>query len=120
MKKISFRWSLLMGLLTVAVQAITFYVRFDRMNVDATFGDYILFFIAGTAGGLILIFFLNRGASTGKRWMVLIAFLLATPLSLLLMLAGGMLGPLGVILFPQIPWALLAWLGSLVGKWTVK
>jgi len=48
---------------------------------------------------------------------VLIAFLLATPLSLLLMLAGGMLGPLGVILFPQIPWALLAWLGSLLGRW---
>jgi len=120
MKKISLYLSPLMGMLTVAVQIATFYVRFGRMNSHATFGDYVLFFAAGTIGGLILIFFLNRQASTGKRWTVLIAFRLATPLSMLLLLAGGLLGPLGVIIFPQIPWALLAWIGSLVGKWAGK
>jgi RsiW-degrading membrane proteinase PrsW (M82 family) len=109
MKKISIRWSLLVGLLTVAVQVITFYVRFGRMNTDSTFVDYFLFFIAGTVGGLILIYFLNRQTSTGKRWMVVIAFLLATPIAMFMVLGGGLLGPLGVILFPQIPWALMVW-----------
>jgi len=93
-----------------------FYVRFSRMNTDATTLDYILFFAAGTVGGLILIYFLNRQTSNGKRWVVLIAFLLATPVAMIFILGGGMLGWIGVILFPQIPWALITWIGSLIGK----
>jgi hypothetical protein len=116
MKKISFYWSLLAGLFTVAIQIITFYTRFGRMNTDATILDYILFFIAGTLGGLILIYFLNKQTSNGKRWVVTIAFLLATPVAMILGLMGGVLGPIGVILFPQIPWALITWIGSLVGR----
>jgi heme/copper-type cytochrome/quinol oxidase subunit 4 len=116
LKKISVYWSLLVGLLTVAIQVITFYMRFGRMNADSTFGDYILFFIAGTLGGLILIYFLNRQTSNAKRWVVLIAFLLATPVAMIFILGGGLLGGVGVILFPQIPWSLFMWVGSLVGK----
>jgi hypothetical protein len=116
LKKISNYWSLLAGLFTVAYQVVTFYLRFGRMNTDATFVDYLLFFFAGTLGGLILIYFLNRQTSNGKRWVVLIAFLLATPLAMIFILGGGLLGWIGVILFPQIPWALFTWIGSLVGK----
>ncbi|HKJ38614.1 MAG TPA: hypothetical protein VJ972_07545 [Anaerolineales bacterium] len=116
MKKISVYLSLLMGLFTVAFQIITFYARFGRMNPDSTFVDYILFFIAGTVGGLILIYFLNKQTSNAKRWVVLIAFLLATPVAMIFILGGGLLGWIGVILFPQIPWALFTWIGSLVGK----
>jgi hypothetical protein len=107
LKKISNYWSLLAGLLTVAVQIITFYLRFGRMNTDATFVDYLLFFVAGTLGGLILIYFLNKQTSAAKRWVVLVAFLLATPLAMIFLLGGGLLRWIGVILFPQIPWALL-------------
>jgi hypothetical protein len=46
----------------------------------------------------------------------LIAFLLATPLAMIFLLGGGLLGWIGVILFPQIPWALITWIGSLVGR----
>jgi len=105
-----------MGLFTVAFQIITFYARFGRMNPDSTFVDYILFFIAGTVGGLILIYFLNKQTSNAKRWVVLIAFLLATPVAMIFILGGWLLGWIGVILFPQIPWALFTWIGSLVGK----
>jgi len=35
---------------------------------------------------------------------------------LITMIAGGLLGPIGVLLFPQIPWALFTWIGSLVAK----
>jgi hypothetical protein len=116
MKEISYYPATLVGLLTAAIQVITFYVRFGRWNTDATIVDYILFFIAGTLGGPILIYFLNRQTSTGKRWAVSIAFLLAAPIAMFFMLAGGLLGWLGVILIPQIPWALITWIGSLVGR----
>lgn len=109
-------WSPLVGLLTVAVQVVTFYVRFGRPNTDAAFVDYLLFFIAGTLGGLILVHFLNKQDTTAKRWGVLIAFLLVTPLAMLFMLGGGLLGWFGVILFPQIPWALMTWIASLLGR----
>lgn len=120
MKKISLYWSLMIGLLTIAYQVVTFYVRFNRWNTDAFFFDYILFFLAGTLGGLILIYFLNKQTSAAKRWVVLIAFLLATPIAMISALGGGLLGWFGVILFPQIPWALMGWIGSLVGKWILK
>jgi hypothetical protein len=43
-------------------------------------------------------------------------FLLASPIALLAMLGGGLLGPIGVLVFPQIPWALFTWIGSLAGR----
>jgi hypothetical protein len=46
----------------------------------------------------------------------LLAFLLASPIALTLMIDGGLLGSIGVLIFPQIPWVQLAWLGGLVGK----
>jgi len=108
---------MLVGLLSAAAQIITFYARFGRWNTDSTFIDYLLFFLAGTLGGLILIYFLNRQTSIAKRWTVLIAFLLVSPAAMLFMLAGGLLGWISVLIFPQIPWALFTWIGSLVGRW---
>lgn len=106
----------LVGLITVAAQIIIFYVRFGRWNNASTYTDYLLFFLSGALGGWILTYILNRQVSGAQRRVVLIAFLLASPIALMLMLAGGLIGPLGVLIFPQIPWALLAWLGSSVGK----
>jgi hypothetical protein len=117
LKKVSVYWSLLVGLLTVAAQIGTFYARFGRWNTDSSFVDYLSFFLAGTLGGWILIYFLNKQTTPTKWWIVLIAFLLASPFAMLFMLGGGLLGWIGVILFPQIPWALITWIGSLVGKW---
>lgn len=116
MKKISPYWALVVGLLVVIGQVITFYIRFGRWNTNAFFLDYLLMFLAGTLGGLILIYFQNRQPSADARFIVLIAFLLASPFALLMMLAGGVLGVLGILLFPQIPWVLFAWIGSLVGR----
>ena len=68
MKKISLYWALLIGLLSLAAQIITFYVRFGRWNMISGVLDYVLFFIAGALGGWILIYFLNKQASTARRW----------------------------------------------------
>lgn len=72
--------------------------------------------MAGALGGLILIDFLNREESPRAGWIVLIAFLLASPFALILMLAGGLFGALGVLIAPQIAWALFTWLGAYVSQ----
>ena len=116
MKKVSLVWAFVVGLLVVAAQVLTFYIRFGRWNTNAFFVDYLLIFFAGTLGGLILIYFLNRQPSSDARFIVTIAFLLGSPLALIMMIAGGLLGVLGILIFPQIPWALFTWIGSLVGR----
>ena len=120
LKKLSLYWALLVGLLSAVAQAFTYYFRFGRWNTDATATEYLLFFLAGALGGVILIFFMNRQASTKRRWVVLIAFLLASGVALIMMIAGGLLGPIGVLLFPQIPWALFTWLSSWLAKFIAR
>ena len=116
MKKFSFHWAWVMGLLSVVTQTVTFQARFGRPNVDGSFLDYVWFFLSGSVGGLVLIFFVNRQQTSAARWMVLVAFLLVSPLSMLMMLGGGLLGPLGVLGFPFICWALVTWVGSLLAQ----
>ena len=116
LKKVSPYWSLLVGLLTIAGQVVTFYIRFGRWNTNVFILDYLLIFLAGALGGWILIYFMNRQSSSDARFVVLFAFLLASPIALFLMIAGGLLGIPGILLLPQIPWALFVWIGSFVGK----
>ena len=120
LQRVSFYWALLVGLLSPAAQALEYYFRFNRWNTEATTTEYFLFFLAGTLGGVILIFFMNRQASTRRRWVVLIAFLLASWIALIMMIAGGLLGPMGVLLFPQVPWGLFTWIGSWLAKFIVR
>ncbi|HXQ37332.1 MAG TPA: hypothetical protein VN843_25205 [Anaerolineales bacterium] len=116
MKKISLYWIPVVGLLTIAGQVIWYFLRFGVWNAEATAGEYFLFFLAGGVGGWVLISFLNRQATTRRRWAVLVAFLMASPVALFVMILGGLVGPFGVLVAPLIPWALAAWLGSLIGK----
>ena len=116
MKKTQIIGALFVGLLTVVAQIAVFYVRFGKWNTYSTVLDYILFLVAGTLGGLILFFFLNR-QKTKTAWLVtILAFLLASPIALIMMIGGGLLGSIGVLIYPQIPWILFAWLGGLVGN----
>ena len=112
---IALYWALGAGILSVAAQMLTYYLRFGIWNTESPLSDYVFFLIAGILGGCILIFFLNRQESTKGRWIVLAAFLLTSPISILVMLAGGVFGPLGILIWPQIPWAVFTWLGSLLG-----
>ena len=112
--------ALLVGILSVVAQIVVFFVRFGKWNASSTVLDYILFFAAGTLGGLILNYFLNRQNSKTAWTTTLLAFLLASPLALFMMISGGLLGSIGVLVFPQIPWALFTWLGGLVGNYLEK
>jgi hypothetical protein len=116
MKKLSVFWAALVGLFSVVWQVGSFYLRFGRLNELASPLDYIIFFLSGTLGGLILIYFLNRQPTSKGWWVVLAAFVLVSPAALFMMIGGALLGPLGVLIFPQIPWALFTWIGSLVAR----
>jgi peptidoglycan/LPS O-acetylase OafA/YrhL len=120
MKTLSPYWALVVGLLVIVAQVLMFYFRFGRWNTAAMFAEYLFFFLAGALGGSILVFFLNRQPSRSARWMVLVGFLIACPIALFMMIGGGLLGPFGVLAFPQIPWALFTWLGSIVGSFATK
>ena len=120
MKSIPAYWALLVGLLSVLAQVITYSLRFERLNTESPFADYVFFFLAGTIGGFVLIFFLNRQPTRKGRWIVLIAFLLISPIALFLMLGGGLFGPWGLLLLPQIPWLLFTWLGSLLARFVSR
>ena len=116
MKKTSFYWSLLVGAAVILWQVGLFYIRFGSINTQSGWLDYVMFFLTGVIGGLILIFFLRQQTSNKGWWIVLIAFLLAFPVSMGFLLLGGLFGYIGILLVPQIPWALTTWIGSLIGK----
>ena len=116
MKTFSVFWSFVVGVTFVTFQLIIFYVRFGRLPQSSPWTDYLLFFIAGTLGGLILIYFLNQARQARARRSILLAFLLALPFALLLSVLGGLLGWWGVIVYPLFFWALFTWIGSLVGR----
>ena len=116
MKKVPLYWALVVGLLAIAAQVVWFFFRFGHWNIDASGTECLLFFLAGIVGGVMLIYFLNRQVSIVQRQVVLIAFLLASPVAVFVMLLGGWFGPLGILASPQIPWAVLTWTGSLVAK----
>ena len=120
MQKTSWYWILGVGLFSVAAQIAIFYVRFQRWNTDSTIIDYVLFFLAGALGGWILTYFLNRQTTGMQRILVLAGFLVATPVALFMMIGGGLFGLLGILILPQIPWALFTWIGSAVGKMVSK
>ena len=108
------------GTFTVLWQVFTFYFRFGQFNPYALWQDYLIFFGAGALGGLVLSLFLNRQRADKAWWAVLIAFALATPIAMTFMVAGGLYGLAGILLAPLLPWTLITWLGSLLGKWLTK
>lgn len=120
MSKKTLYWALGVGVFSVLWQVFTYYFRFGKFNPFAGWLDYLLFFLAGALGGIVLSFFLNRQQTDKGWWSVFAAFLLATPVAMIFMAGGGLLGFIGTLIFPQIPWSLFTWLGSLVGKFLAK
>ena len=120
-KKISDRWSALVGLLTVVAQIVFFFYRFGSLpSSEINLLDYLFIFLGGIAGGLVLIFFWNRSRTLITRLLVLVFFLAAAYPSMTAMLSGGLLGPFGIILLPTLYWIIITGIGYLIGRWLSK
>jgi hypothetical protein len=115
-KKIPYWWAILIGLLAPILQVAIYYFRFFSLNEESTALDYVMFFIAGTVGGLILIALLNRSKTKAAKWLVIIVFILATPVALTGMVVGGLVGPLGVIFMSAMLWTMITGIGFFIGR----
>jgi hypothetical protein len=60
MKPIPLSWALSVGFLSIVAQVLTYFLRFGQLHTQASPGEYVLFFLSGTLGGAILLFFLDR------------------------------------------------------------
>lgn len=115
-REIPYWWATVLGLLFPVLQAAFYYARFGILNPYAPLIDYLLFFLGGTLGGFILIALLRRSGTKAAKWSVTLAFLLGTPIAFIGSLGGGLLGPIGVVLFPAIIWAVFTGIGYWIGK----
>jgi hypothetical protein len=115
-RELSYWWAALIGLVFPLLQDLLYYLRFRILNPYAGPLDYALFFLAGALGGLILIALLRRSRTTAAKWIVLLAFLLATPLAIAGMLGGGLFGLFGILLLPAAIWAIFTGLGYGIGR----
>ena len=121
MKKVSYWWAILVGVFAMIAQVAGFYTRFGRLApVESSPLDFLWFFLGGLAGGAVLIYFLNRNTSKTARWVVLIAFLLGAYPAMLAMLGGGLIGVIGIVLFPAIVWGIFTGIGHLIGRIFIK
>jgi len=115
-REFSYWWAVLIGLFFPILQDLIYYLRFGILNPYAGLQDYVLFFLAGALGGLILIALLRRSRTNAAKWSVLLAFLLATPLATLGMLGGGLFGFFGIVLLPAAIWAIITGIGYGIGR----
>lgn len=114
-KKMSFWWSVPIGLVFPALQIAISFLRFNELDPYTPLLDYLWFYLAGVAGVLWLIFLFHRSKTGVQKWVVFLAFLLATPISTLAMANASGFGPIGILLFPFIIWALFSGFGFVVG-----
>lgn len=76
----------------------------------------VLFFIAGLLAGMLVQWFL-RDTRGGWRKFVICAVAVAIPFSVWLSLVGGLLGPVGALIYCLAPFLLLVGIPALV-RWT--
>ena len=92
---------------------LTYWARFGRINTSFSYMDLFIVLV-GVLSVWIFIFFSKR---LKKRRMWLWApFILAVPFGYLGSLGGGLIGPLGILIFGLIPFGLLI----PIGYWLIK
>ena len=114
-KKPSFLWIVAVGVLFVVLQVLLYFFRFNSLNPDAPASDYLFFFIGGVIIGLGLIYLLRRSENKATYRGTLIGFVIGIPFALFGMLLGGLVGPLGSILFSMSPGIFMTTVGYFLG-----
>lgn len=100
------------------VHVLVFRARFGRMPEAAGPLDYVWFGLTGLIAAWVTIAFMERATSPRQRTTTILGTLLAAPMAAMGNLGGGLLGPIGVVLFGTLPFVLGAWGGWSVGRRT--
>lgn len=85
---------------------VLFIVRFGRIHVDQNAGDVFLF-VSATLVFLLFFYFQNKLDCYHQQSILWAVFFLILPFSMMGAIVGGLLGPIGVVIYGLIP-ALLA------------
>ena len=115
-KKPSFVWALVVGAAFPILQGLIFFLRFQNINTESQFSDYVFFFIAGSLIGLGLVYFLRRSDSSSVFRGTWIGFISGIPFALIGMLFGGLMGAFGIIFLSVSPSIFTTAIGYFVGK----
>lgn len=115
-KKPSFLWALAIAVAFPILQALIFFLRFQSINTESQFTDYLFFFLAGLLIGLGLVYFLRRSESTSASRGTWIGFLIGVPLALIGMLFGGLMGAFGIVFLSVSPNLFTIAVGYFIGR----
>lgn len=115
-KKPSFAWALAAGVLFPLLQVLLFALRFNSINTDVSPMDYLMFFIGGVLIGFALIYFLRRSETKSASRGTIIGFVVGFPFSLVGMMLGGLIGPLGSIFLGVSPGIFATIIGYYLGR----
>lgn len=96
----SYPWAVLYGFYLYLIFQTVFLFRFGRINTDVNILDLFIVLV----GVLSVALFMYFGNKVGdKRKWLFIPFVIAVPFSYIGMLGGGLLGPVGILLYGMIP-----------------
>ena len=109
-------YAVLLGLLYYPLQQLIFFWRFGRFNTIFSVNDLLLPLV-GIFAFLLLFSFLKRTEQKNGRMLLWILFiLLAIPLSLIGSVGGGLLGPLGIVIFGLVPVLIVLAIGKGIAR----
>lgn len=113
--KLSYKWAFAVAIFFPLLQVLIFYLRFQTLNPEASFAEYLAFFISGLLIGLAFIYLLRRSDSVTARRGTVIGFLVGIPIALFGMIVGGLTGAFGAVLFSISPTIFVIGLGHMIG-----
>jgi hypothetical protein len=96
------------------IHVIVFYLRFKSLPIDGLTTAWV-FAPMGLLSGILLLRFLDKTTSRGRRWSTIVGYLLAFPLAFIGSLIAGLASPVAVTLGGGLPLALGAWAGFAFG-----
>lgn len=96
----------LYGLYFYALQQGIYLVRFKELNTQVNMLDLYLV-VVGILSVWLFMFFRSKMHSKKARIALFVAFILAVPIASVGALLGGLLGPIGILAYGLIPFAVL-------------
>lgn len=110
-------WLLPLALLWPVLHTLVFVARFGRLP-DGGMGETLVFLPMGILSGAVLLWFLGRARSRGRKVSTALGFLAACPFAFVGSLLGGLIFDpvIGTLIYGVLPLAAGAGLGYALGS----
>lgn len=115
-KKISFAWSLGVGLIFFVLSLVIFISGFGNSGTQAPLMSYVMVFLSGTLIGAVLVYFLRLSEQAALFKVTLISFGVSIPFAIFGLVFGGVVGGIGLFLLVVSPSVFITGLGHYLGR----